>query len=105
MSVVKLTKVNFIPMSTNTQQSIGTNTSKTLEGEVISDSMDKTIVVKVDRFIKHPKYDKYYRKSKKFKAHDPNNEYKKGDAVTIKETMPIAKEVQFKVISNKETDE
>jgi len=73
---------------------------KILEGIVVSDKMDKTIVVLVERFIKHPKYQKYYKKSKKYKAHDEENRYKTGEKVTIIETIPISKDKSFKVIYN-----
>lgn len=63
-----------------------------LKGIVTSDKMDKTVVVKVDRYIKHPKYGKYYTVSKKYKAHDENNIYKTGDTVLIEETKPISKD-------------
>jgi small subunit ribosomal protein S17 len=70
-----------------------------LKGVVISDKMDKTVVVSVSRFIKHPLYGKFYKVSKKYKAHDENNESKVGDKVEILETRPISKDKRFKVIS------
>ena len=73
--------------------------SKTLAGVVVSDKMDKTIVVKVDRYVKHPKYGKYYTISKKYKAHDEENKHKIGDKVEIVETRPISKDKKFKVVS------
>lgn len=73
---------------------------KRLEGVVTSDKMDKTIVVKVTRYIKHPKYGKYYTVDKKFKAHDEANAHKIGDKVTIEETRPISKDKSFKVVEN-----
>ena len=60
--------------------------------------MDKTVVVSVSRFVKHPLYGKFYKVSKKYKAHDENNESKIGDKVTIMETRPISKDKRFKVI-------
>lgn len=71
---------------------------KVLQGKVVSDSMDKTIVILVNRFSKYPKYEKYVRISKRYKAHDEKNEYKKGDKVLIQECNPISKEKKFKVI-------
>ena len=71
---------------------------KILSGVVVSDKMDKTVVVKVSRFVKHKKYGKYYKVSKKYKAHDPENKYKTGDKVSIVETRPISKEKKFKVL-------
>jgi small subunit ribosomal protein S17 len=75
-------------------------TKKTLVGTVVSDAMDKTVVVQVERFIKARKYQKFYKKSKKMKAHDPENTCKVGDTVTIVETLPISKDKSFKVIYN-----
>jgi small subunit ribosomal protein S17 len=72
---------------------------KTLQGTVVSDAMDKTVVVEVGRFVKHPKYKKFYTISKKYHAHDENNEYKVGDAVAIVETRPISKKKSFVVVS------
>ena len=65
---------------------------------VVSDKMDKTIVVSVSRFIKHPLYGKFYKVSKKYKAHDENNKFKTGDSVEIVETRPISKDKRFKVV-------
>ncbi|KQC07008.1 MAG: 30S ribosomal protein S17 [Candidatus Cloacimonas sp. SDB] len=61
------------------------------QGVVVSDKMDKTIVVKVERQFKHPLYKKIVRRHKKFKAHDENNECKMGDIVLIQESKPISK--------------
>lgn len=68
-----------------------------LKGTVVSDKMNKTVVVRVDRLKKHPKYQKYYRISAKFKAHDEKGEYKVGDTVVIQETRPISKEKRWRV--------
>ena len=72
--------------------------AKKLKGKIISDLMDKTVTVLVDRYTKHPKYQKYVRTSKKYKAHDETNERKTGDSVVIEECRPISKEKRFKVI-------
>jgi small subunit ribosomal protein S17 len=64
---------------------------KTVTGKVVSNKMDKTIVVLVERKIKHPKYEKYIIRSSKMHAHDPSNECHIGDLVKIKETRPISK--------------
>lgn len=71
---------------------------KTLQGTVVSDAMDKTVVVEVGRFVKHPKYKKFYTISKKYHAHDEKNQYKIGDTVEITETRPISKKKSFIVI-------
>lgn len=64
---------------------------KTVTGKVVSNKMDKTIVVLVERRIKHPKYGKYIMRSSKMHAHDSTNQCKIGDLVRIKETRPISK--------------
>lgn len=76
------------------------NKGRSLEGVVVGDKMDKTIVVSVSRFVKHPKYGKYYKISKKYKAHDAENKYKIGDKVEIVETRPISKDKKFKVVNS-----
>ena len=75
-----------------------TKNIKTLSGVVVGDKMDKTIVVSVTRFVKHPKYKKYLKINKNYKAHDADNTFKIGDKVTIEETRPISKDKHFKVI-------
>lgn len=72
--------------------------SKTLSGKVVSDAMDKTVVVEVGRFVKHPKYKKFYTISKKYHAHDEENRYKIGDTVEIIATRPLSKKKSFTVI-------
>jgi small subunit ribosomal protein S17 len=64
---------------------------KVVTGVVTSDKMEKTIVVKVERLVQHPKYMKYLRRWTHFKAHDENNEAKAGDTVEIMETRPLSK--------------
>lgn len=73
---------------------------KTLKGTVVSDKMDKTIVVLVQRFVKHPKYQKFQKSSKRYKAHDETNTYKVGDVVTIRECRPLSKDKTFEVVTN-----
>ena len=68
-----------------------TQTARTLSGKVVSNKMDKSIVVLVERQVKHPLYGKYVKRSTKLKAHDENNECRIGDLVTIRETRPLAK--------------
>lgn len=74
------------------------NKGNILKGVVVSDKMDKTVVVSVTRFVKHPLYGKFYKVSKKYKAHDEENKYKVGDNVEIAETRPISKDKHFRVI-------
>lgn len=71
---------------------------KILKGMVVSDKMDKTVIVSVSRFIKYPIYGKFYKVSKKYKAHDEANKYKVGDKVEIAETKPISKDKYFRVM-------
>jgi small subunit ribosomal protein S17 len=68
-----------------------------LRGIVVSDKMQKTVVVSVTHLIKHPKYKKYYKVTKRYKAHSENNEYKTGDKVLIQETRPLSKDKRWTV--------
>jgi small subunit ribosomal protein S17 len=70
---------------------------KTRQGVVISDKMDKTVVVLVEQLVQHPVYKKYIRKRKKFKAHDPENRCHIGDQVSIVETRPLSREKRWRV--------
>ncbi len=69
-----------------------------LEGVVVSDKMQLTAVVQVTHTRKHAKYLKYFKVSKRFKAHNENNEYKTGDTVIIEETRPLSKDKYFKIV-------
>ena len=71
---------------------------RVLRGVVVSDKMDKTITVKVERRIMHPLYKKFIRKSKKYAAHDAENRCKEGDTVDIKECRPISKLKSWEVV-------
>jgi len=71
---------------------------KKLKGKVVSDSMDKTVIVEVERFKQHHKYKKRYQVHRKYKVHDEKNKIKKGDEVIIKETRPISKDKRWRVI-------
>ena len=68
-----------------------TKVLRTLTGKVVSDKMDKTVTVLVERKVKHPIYGKVIRRSNKFHAHDENNEYREGDVVVISESRPLSK--------------
>jgi small subunit ribosomal protein S17 len=70
---------------------------KVREGVVVSDKMDKTVVVLVERLVQHPMYKKYMRQRKKYKAHDPDNRCRVGDQVSIVETRPLSKEKRWRV--------
>ncbi len=71
---------------------------RTKNGIVVSDKMDKTVVVRIDALKRHAKYKKSYKVSTKFKAHDENNEFHIGDKVEIEETRPYSKDKYFKVV-------
>lgn len=72
-----------------------------LTGVVVSDKMDKTVVVKVIRSIKHPVFNKMIRRTKKYKAHDHKNECRIGDEVRIVETRPLSKDKRWRVLEIK----
>lgn len=71
---------------------------KQLTGEIISNKMQKTVVVEVERIKEHPKYKRRFRIHKKYKAHDERGEYKVGDKVIIEECRPISKDKRWRVI-------
>lgn len=68
------------------------------EGTVVSDKMQKTVVVAVTRRKKHPKYKKYFNVTSRFKAHDETNQYHTGDKVIVQETRPLSKDKKWVVI-------
>lgn len=74
---------------------------KQLQGTIISDKMQKTVVVRVERIMQHPKYKKRYRVYKKYKAHVEGDGFKVGDKVTIEECRPISKDKTWRVINPK----
>jgi len=74
-----------------------------LQGTVVSDKGDKTVVVKVERRVKHPLYAKIIRLSKKYHAHDEGNEFREGDTVRIEETRPISKQKSWRVLDRVDT--
>lgn len=74
------------------------NARKEIQGVVTSAKMDKTIIVSVVRNIKHPKYGKYFKKTKKFAAHDENNECGENDIVRIMETRPLSKSKRWRLL-------
>ncbi len=71
---------------------------KKLTGIVVSDKMQKTVVVKVERIKEHPKYKRRYKIHRKYKAHDENKEFHMGDKVVIEETKPISKDKRWVVL-------
>ena len=75
------------------------NLRKTRIGKVISDKMDKTIVVAVENNVKHPLYGKIVKRTYKLKAHDENNECHIGDRVKVMETRPLSKDKRWRLVS------
>ena len=74
------------------------NQIRTLAGKVISDKMDKTVTVLVERRVKHPIYGKFVRKSTKFHVHDEKNDANEGDTITITETRPYSKTKKWRLV-------
>lgn len=79
-------------------QSVERNDRKTRIGKVVSDKMDKTIVVAIETLVSHPLYKKSVKRTTKFKAHDENNECNIGDRVKIMETRPLSKEKRWRLV-------
>ena len=79
-------------------EAVERNLRKTRIGMVVSDKMDKTVVVAIQDNVKHPKYGKVIKRTVKFKAHDENNECAVGDKVSIMETRPPSKEKRWRVV-------
>ncbi len=73
---------------------------RVLRGTVVSSKMKDTITVAVERYVKHPKYKKYLRRTKKFLVHDAGNTAKEGQLVDIRETRPISKRKHFELVTN-----
>ena len=74
------------------------NLRKTRTGKVVSDKMDKTIVVAVEDHVKHPLYKKIVKRTYKLKAHDENNECKIGDTIKVMETRPLSKDKRWRLV-------
>ena len=74
------------------------NKRKMAEGIVVSDKMDKTVVMQVQRLVKHPLYGKVMKRTKKYKVHDENNECKIGDIIRAMETRPLSKDKRWRLV-------
>ncbi len=74
------------------------NRRKTRVGKVVSDRMDKTVVVSIERLVKHETYGRYVRRRTKFKVHDENNECRIGDTIRFMETRPISKDKRWRFV-------
>jgi len=83
---------------TNNESASTRNARKTRVGLVVSDKMQKTVVVSVERRVPHPVYGKMVTRSKKYKAHDEENSAKVGDRVRIMETRPLSKDKRWRVV-------
>lgn len=82
-------------MNKSEQTNIEKENQRKVVGVVVSDKMDKTIVVETVRLKTHPKYKKQYKVSKRYKAHDEKNQFKEGDKVVIVETRPLSKDKKW----------
>lgn len=91
-------------MTQNINKKIVLHTKRTLRGIVVSDKMKDTVVVRVTRLVKHPKYQKYLKVSKRYKADDRGNSKKVGDDVFIEECRPISKEKHFRILTNERSE-
>ncbi|MBI5169734.1 MAG: 30S ribosomal protein S17 [Candidatus Eisenbacteria bacterium] len=88
-------------MTTETTENAATaarNRRKTRVGKVVSDRMDKTVVVSIERLVKHETYGRYVRRRTKFKVHDENNECRIGDTIRFMETRPISKDKRWRFV-------
>lgn len=85
-----------------TEAAVAKQAGRTITGRVVSDKMNKTVTVLIERSVRHPMYGKYLVKSSKIKAHDENNECKIGDMVTIQETRPLSKTKSWKLVKIEE---
>ena len=83
----------------NKEAAAGATSARTATGRVVSNKMDKSITVLVERRVKHPVYSKYVTKSSRLHAHDESNECQEGDTVTIKEVRPISKTKTWSLVS------
>jgi len=85
-------------MTTATTDTTQRNRRKLRVGKVVSDRMEKTIVVSIERLVKHPTYGRYVRKRTKFKVHDEKNECRIGDVVRFMETRPLSKDKRWRFV-------
>ena len=85
-------------MSTPSAETGTAKSVKTLTGKVVSNKMQKTITVAVERYVPHPEYGKYQRRTTKFFAHDENNECREGDIVAIAECRPLSRHKNWRLV-------
>ena len=77
------------------------NNGRVLRGKVVASKMTDTITVAVERYVKHPKYKKFMRRTKKFLVHDAGNTAKEGEVVDIRESRPLSKRKRFELVKTK----
>jgi small subunit ribosomal protein S17 len=85
-------------MTTTTTKKKPEARRKVRMGKVVSDRMDKTVVVSIERLVKHPTYGRYVRRRKKFKVHDEKNECRVGDIIRFQETRPLSKDKRWRFL-------
>jgi small subunit ribosomal protein S17 len=85
-------------MAQNAEKTVSRASRKSRVGLVVSDKMEKTVVVSIERRVQHPVYGKMVRRTKRLKAHDEANEAKTGDTVRIMETRPMSKDKRWRVV-------
>jgi small subunit ribosomal protein S17 len=83
----------------NTETATETQSLRTLTGRVVSNKMNKTIAVEVERLVKHPRYGKYIRRTTKLLAHDETNQSREGDTVTIAECRPLSRSKSWRLVA------
>lgn len=83
---------------TETTEQATRNRRKLRTGKVVSDRMEKTVVVSIERLVKHPTYGRYVRQRSKFKVHDEKNECKVGDTIRFMETRPLSKDKRWRFV-------
>lgn len=93
------TEEQVLDIQTESTESTERMKRRAIVGKVLSNKMDKTIVVLVERKVKHPRYGKFITRSSKFYAHDPDNKCKLGDVVKIRECRPISKLKSWELVS------
>ncbi len=84
--------------ATTTEEAAERGRRKLRTGKVVSDKMEKTVVVMIERLVKHPVYKRYVRKRSRFKVHDEKNECKEGDIIRFMETRPLSKEKRWRFV-------
>ena len=89
---------NSISIRNKMEKNTIKNNKKVLKGKVVSAKMKDTVVVLIESFKKHPKYEKFIKRQRKIMAHDEGNKHKEGEVIEIVETKPISKNKRFKVL-------